>query len=331
MSPARFPTTGRRPGFAPFSARDAHRRHSSERRAMPGHASARRSVRRRPLLRSCPARPPRHRPAVAAVGGSELRLLPRVGTADPESLDDYRATEDIAASPSHGARPDRVAPELVASDLLGRGGAAFPTGRKWRPSRTHRPARTISSVMPTNRSRARLKIACLWKQDPFAIVEAMTIAAHAIGCERAFIYIRGEYPLATQRLAGAIAQARGAGLLGEDVMGCGERASISRFVAAQALISAAKRPRSSIRSRASAASRATKPPFPVEAGLFGKPTLVNNVETLVNLPLILTEGATAYARVGTPSSTGTRLFCLSGSARARRDSTKCRTGRPSGR
>jgi len=146
----------------------------------------------------------------------------------------------------------------------------------------------------------------LMEEDPFAIVEAMTIAAFAAGCSTAFIYIRGEYPLATARLQHAIDASRAAGLLGafdiEIRRGggayiCGEETAIFESIEGRR-----GEPRN-------------KPPFPVHAGLFGKPTVVNNVETLANVPLIVLEGGDAFAQVGTAQSTGTRLFCLSGCVR----------------
>jgi NADH-quinone oxidoreductase subunit F len=151
----------------------------------------------------------------------------------------------------------------------------------------------------------------LMEHDPYAIVEAMTIAAYAIGAEQGFIYIRGEYPLAMQRIANAIAQARRHGLLGDDVMGRGVRFDIEIRRGAGAYICGEETALfNSIEGKRG--EPRNKPPFPVEAGLFGKPTQINNVETLVNIPLVMLEGGAAYARVGTPESTGTRLFCLSG-------------------
>jgi NADH-quinone oxidoreductase subunit F len=152
------------------------------------------------------------------------------------------------------------------------------------------------------------------ENDPFAIVEAMTVAAYAAGCERGFIYVRGEYPLATHRLRNAVEAARREGLLGDDVMGAGFafdieiRRGAGAYICGEetALFNSIEGKRGEPRS---------KPPFPVEAGLFGKPTLVNNVETLANLLPILLDGGAAYAATGTPQSTGTRLFCLSGSVR----------------
>jgi NADH-quinone oxidoreductase subunit F len=139
----------------------------------------------------------------------------------------------------------------------------------------------------------------------------MTIAAFATGCERGYIYIRGEYPLAEERIAGAIASARAAGLLGPDVAGSGFafevelRRGAGAYICGEetALFESIEGKRGEPRN---------KPPFPVEVGLFGKPTVVNNVETLANVPLIVRDGGEAFSRIGTEGSTGPKLFCLSG-------------------
>ncbi|MGA8574115.1 MAG: NAD(P)H-dependent oxidoreductase subunit E [Candidatus Cybelea sp.] len=251
-------------------------------------------------------------PAIPHVGGTELRLLRRVGKIDPESLDEYRAHDGYhALRKAFELGPEGIIAEVQASNLLGRGGAAFPTGRKM-GAVAHAPVRPHYFICNADESEpGTFKDRILMEQDPFALVEAMTIAAHATGCERGYIYIRGEYPLAAQRIANAIAQAHKHGLLGHDVMGRGVhfdieiRRGAGAYICGEetALFNSIEGMRGEPRS---------KPPFPVEAGLFGKPTLVNNVETLANLPLILLDGGAAYARTGTPGSTGTRLFCLSG-------------------
>jgi NADH-quinone oxidoreductase subunit F len=239
------------------------------------------------------------------VGGSPLRLLKRVGAIDPERLDEYRAHGGFdALHKAFALGPQRTVKEIVASKLLGRGGAAFPTGRKMEavaaaPSRPHYLICNADESEP-----GTFKDRILMEHDPFAIVEAMAIAAYAAGCERAYVYVRGEYPLAAARIENAIAQSRAAGLL--DGVTIEVRRGAGAYICGEetALFNSIEGKRGEPRN---------KPPFPTEAGLFGKPTLVNNVETLANLPLILLDGGEAYARTGTPESTGTRLFCLSGS------------------
>ncbi len=247
------------------------------------------------------------------VGGSDLRLLRRVGQVDPENLDEYRRQDGYSAlRRALELGPERTIAEITASKLMGRGGAAFPTGRKM-SAVAQAAARPHYLVCNADESEpGTFKDRMLMEYDPFAIVEAMTIAAYATGCEHGFMYIRGEYPLAAQRTAWAIERAREAGLLGENIMGSTLRFDIEvrrgagAYICGEetALFNSIEGKRGEPRS---------KPPFPVEVGLFDKPTLVNNVETLANLPPILRDGGEAYARIGTPESTGTRLFCLSGS------------------
>jgi NADH-quinone oxidoreductase subunit F len=147
--------------------------------------------------------------------------------------------------------------------------------------------------------------------DPFAVVEALTIAGVTVGAEQGYIYVRGEYPTANARLSHAVAEARNAGLLGDDVMGAGKRFDIEirrgqgAYICGEetALFASIEGYRGEPRQ---------KPPFPTVAGLFGRPTAINNVETLINVNRIVLEGGAAYAATGTQDSPGTRLFCLSG-------------------
>jgi NADH-quinone oxidoreductase subunit F len=148
------------------------------------------------------------------------------------------------------------------------------------------------------------------EEDPFALVESMTIAGFATGCEKGFLYIRGEYPLANDRVRGAIGAARNAGLLG-DVMGRGVRFDLEIRRGAGAYICGEETALFNSIEGMRGEPR-NKPPFPVQSGLFGKPTVVNNVETLMNVPHIVMMGGAEYAKIGTEQSTGTRLFCVSG-------------------
>ncbi|MBO0715154.1 MAG: NAD(P)H-dependent oxidoreductase subunit E [Acidimicrobiales bacterium] len=255
---------------------------------------------------------PERATALPQAGQEGLRLLRRVGRMDPGSLDDYRAHGGYRAlRRAVELGPEGVIREVTDANLLGRGGAAFPTGRKWdavarTPKRPHYLVCNADESEP-----GTFKDRVLMEEDPFALLEAMTIAAYATGCEKGFLYIRGEYPLAASRLEGAIAQARQRGLLGEDVMGEGFAFDIELRRGAGAYICGEETALfNSIEGRRG--EPRNKPPFPTEAGLFQRPTVVNNVETLVNVLPILEEGAVAYAATGTPASTGTRLLCISG-------------------
>jgi NADH-quinone oxidoreductase subunit F len=255
---------------------------------------------------------PRRPGRIPQQGHGSLRLLRRVGVVDPSSLDDYRAYGGYAALPraiEMGA--EAVIAEVTASKLMGRGGAAFPTGRKW-SAVAGQPAQPHYLVCNADESEpGTFKDRVLMEGDPFAIVEAMTIAALATGAGQGYLYIRGEYPEAEAAIRGAISAAREANLLGPDILGSGlvfdieVRRGAGAYICGEetALFESIEGKRGEPRN---------KPPFPVEVGLFGKPTVVNNVETLANVPLILEMGGQAYAGIGTEGSTGPRLFCLSG-------------------
>jgi NADH-quinone oxidoreductase subunit F len=255
------------------------------------------------------SRPPS--PARQADDGS-LRLLRRIGVVDPSSLDDYRANGGyVALTRALEIGAEAVIAEVTASKLMGRGGAAFPTGRKW-AAVASQPAQPHYLVCNADESEpGTFKDRVLLEGDPFAIVESMTIAAFATGANQGYLYIRGEYPEAEARIRAAIGAARAAGLLGPDILGSGSafdievRRGAGAYICGEetALFESIEGKRGEPRN---------KPPFPVEVGLFGKPTVVNNVETLANIPLVLEMGGEAYARIGTEGSTGPRLFCLSG-------------------
>ena len=257
------------------------------------------------------------RDSVPQAGSPELRLLARIGSVDPTSLADYRAHggyRALANAMAMGA--EATIREVTDAKLVGRGGAAFPTGRKW-AAVASQPAQPHYVVCNADESEpGTFKDRVLLEADPIAVIEAMTIEGFATGASRGFIYLRGEYPLAEGRLLGAIDAAREAGLLGDDVAGSGWAFDIELRRGAGAYICGEETALfESIEGKRG--EPRNKPPFPVEVGLFGKPTAVNNVETLVNVLLILGEGdgvggGSRYAATGTEGATGPKLFCLSG-------------------
>jgi len=258
------------------------------------------------------APPPAPPARLPQFGSPDLRLLRRIGHVDPTSLDAYRAAGGYGSlRRAIELGPDGVIRELVDSKLVGRGGAAFPTGRKWEAvaRATVRPHYLVCNADESEPGTFKDRI--LMEEDPFALIEAITIAAYATGCERGYLYIRGEYPLATERLDHAIAEARARGLLGDDVMGHGFRFDVELRRGAGAYICGEETALFNSIEGFRGEPR-NKPPFPVEVGLFGKPTVVNNVETLVNVLDIVRDGGPAYAAIGTPDATGTKLFCLCG-------------------
>jgi NADH-quinone oxidoreductase subunit F len=207
--------------------------------------------------------------------------------------------------------PDGIIREVLDSKLMGRGGAAFPTGRKW-DAVAKQPAHPHYLICNADESEpGTFKDRALMEGDPFGLIEAMTICGYATGCAQGYIYIRGEYPLATARLAHAIDRARAHGLLGPDVMGRGFAFDIDLRQGAGAYICGEETAIFNSIEGFRGEPR-NKPPFPVQAGLFGKPTVVNNVETLANVLRIILDGGPAFAAIGTEQSTGTKLFCLSG-------------------
>ncbi len=231
-------------------------------------------------------------PARVPLRAGGANLLRRVGVVDPESLDSYRAHGGYAAI--YRARemgPEAVIGAVKDAGLLGRGGAAFPTGRKWESVATA-PARPHYLVCNADESEpGTFKDRVLMENDPFALVEGMAIAALATGCEKGYVYVRSEYPLARKRVENAISQARAAGLLDIEVE---VRRGAGAYICGEetALFNSIEGKRGEPRN---------KPPFPVEVGLFGKPTLVNNVETLFNV-LDIVNGDFG----------DTRIFCVSG-------------------
>ncbi|WP_030620163.1 NAD(P)H-dependent oxidoreductase subunit E [Streptomyces fulvoviolaceus] len=251
--------------------------------------------------------------AVPQAGDPSLTLLRRVGVVDPSSLDDYRAHGGYAAlRRAFELGPAGVIREVTDSGLVGRGGAAFPTGRTWQAVASQ-PDHPHHLVCNANESEpGAFKDRVIMEGDPYALVEAMTVAAYAIGAHRGHLYLRGEYSRAAHRMQHAVDQARARGLLGDDILGRGHafdieiRRGAGAYVCGEetALFRSLEGHRGEPRE---------KPPFPGETGLFGRPTVANNVETLVNVLPILAMGAPAYAMIGTERSTGPKLFCVSGS------------------
>ena len=248
-------------------------------------------------------------------GDPSLRLLRRIGVADPESLESYIAHggyEALRRAGQMGA--EAVLEAVAASGLSGRGGAAFPTGVKWRAvaAETGRPKHVVANCDESEPGTFKDRI--VMEQDPFAVIETMTIAGLATGANHGWIYIRGEYPLATARLQGAIERLRTAGLLGPDAAGTGHDFDIAIWRGAGAYICGEETALFNSLEGFRGEPR-NKPPFPTTHGLFGEPTAVNNPETLLNVLDIIVEGPDAYRSRGTERSPGTKLLCLSGNLR----------------
>jgi len=249
-------------------------------------------------------------PRVVAAG--EAWLTGRIGVVDPTSLEEYRAHGGYQALRTALAiGPEAVLREIADSGLRGRGGAAFPTGVKWRAVAASAQRERYVVCNADESEPGTFKDRVLLEGDPFALVESMTIAGVTVGAARGYVYIRGEYPTAEERIVAAINQARHHGLLGPDVAGSGlsfdleVRRGAGAYICGEetALFNSLEGYRGEPRS---------KPPFPTEVGLFGRPTVVNNVETLHNVPVILGSGAAGFRAVGTAESPGTKLFSVAG-------------------
>ncbi|PWT98258.1 MAG: NADH-quinone oxidoreductase subunit E [Terriglobia bacterium] len=245
--------------------------------------------------------------SVPQAGQPQLKLLRRVGQVDAGSLEDYGrhgGMEALRLAREMG--PERIIRELIESKLLGRGGAAFPTGKKSEALNAQMHLGKIHYLIcnADESEPGTFKDRVIMEGDPFAVIEGMSILAIAAGARQGYIYIRGEYPLATERLRHAIHAARAGGILG-DGFDIELRRGAGAYICGEetALFNSIEGYRGEPRN---------KPPFPTQAGVFRQPTVVNNVETLVNVPEILKMGGAAYAQIGTPQSTGYRLFCLSG-------------------
>ncbi len=240
-------------------------------------------------------------------------VLERAGLIDPTSIEDYIVHDGYVAlgKALSEMTPAQVIDEIKRSGLKGRGGAGFPTGLKWGFVAKARGAQKYVICNADESEPGTFKDRVVLEGDPHSILEAMAIAGYAVGATEAYIYIRGEYALAQERLRLAIEQARELGLLGKNILGSGFdfdvhiHAGAGAYICGEetALIESIEGKRGEPRAR---------PPYPTTNGLWNMPTLVNNVETLANVPAILRHGADWYRQLGTPSSPGTKTYTILG-------------------
>ncbi|MCC6226985.1 MAG: NADH-quinone oxidoreductase subunit D [Microthrixaceae bacterium] len=244
------------------------------------------------------------------IDAPEAVVLGRIAQGRAWSLEAYR--NDGGFSGLERARSmtgEAVVAEVDASGLKGRGGAAFPVGRKWRAAQAQPSPQKYVVVNADEGDPGAYIDRVLLEEDPHAVIEGLAIAALAVGATRAYLYVRKEYPLARERIEAALVQARAAGVLGDALAGVGQHLDVAvvegegSYVCGEetALLNAIEGRRPEVRVR---------PPYPVERGLFGRPTVVNNVETLASIPWILRNGAAAYSAMGTPTSSGTKVVSL---------------------
>lgn len=247
--------------------------------------------------------------------GSDLHILSRIGKVDPTSLDDYKRDEGYSAlDKALAMTPEALIDTVESFGILGRGGAMFPLGRKWKFTRGA-PGEADAKHIVVNADESEpgtFKDRCIMEEDPFSLIEGMTIAAYAVGAENGWIFVRGEYPRSFKRLSEAVAVARNAGLLGKNIQGKSGfhfdievRLGAGAYICGEetALFEAIEGKRGFPR---------IKPPYPTTHGLFMQPTAANNVETLVAMVHALNMGVDQWRSYGTPDSPGTKLFCVSG-------------------
>lgn len=255
--------------------------------------------------------PDRPKP-ISHVGGDIRVLTSNCGQARPTSLVDYQAHGGYAGlKKALTMTPPAVVAEVKAAGLVGRGGAAFPTGIKWEGAAgaAGRPKYIVCNADESEPGTFKDRI--LMEEDPHRTIEGMIIAAHAIGAEHGYIYVRGEYPTAFRIMSEAVAEARQAGLLGKNILAANLDFDIEMRLGAGAYICGEETALlESIEGKRGLPR--IKPPFPTTHGLFQKPTIINNVETFCNVPLIIERGAVEYRKMGTERSPGPKLFCVSG-------------------
>ena len=250
--------------------------------------------------------------AVSFVGGDIRSLTSNCGQGHPTSFANYEAGGGYGGlKKALTMTPQDALAEVKAAGLVGRGGAAFPTGVKWEGAAkaAGQPKYIVCNADESEPGTFKDRI--LMEEDPHRTIEGMIIAAHAVGASRGYIYVRGEYPYAFKVMRDALEEARQGGIIGENIFGSGLDFDIEMRLGAGAYICGEETALlESIEGKRGFPR--IKPPFPTTHGLFGKPTVINNVETFCNVPLILERGAAGYRKMGTERSPGPKLFCLSG-------------------
>jgi NADH:ubiquinone oxidoreductase subunit F (NADH-binding)/(2Fe-2S) ferredoxin len=240
-------------------------------------------------------------------------VLSNCGKIDPENIEEYIAVGgyEALAKALTEMTPEQVIDEMIKSGLRGRGGAGFPTGLKWKATREAPGDEKFVVCNGDEGDPGAFMDRAILEGDPHSVIEGMAIAAYAIGAKQGYVYVRAEYPLAIKRLEKAIQQARKYGLLGNNIFETSFsfdieiRIGAGAFVCGEetALLASIEGKRGQPR---------PKPPFPAQKGLWGKPTLINNVETFANVRHIILNGSNWFASIGTENSKGTKVFALSG-------------------
>jgi NADH-quinone oxidoreductase subunit F len=245
---------------------------------------------------------------------SQVRLmLDMCGSIDVNDVDEYVAGDGyfMARKAVLQMSGKEICDEILASGLRGRGGGGFPTGRKWEFARVNQSDVKYVICNGDEGDPGAFMDRCIMEGNPHAVLEGMIVTGAAIGASEGIIYVRMEYPLAVRRLRAAIKQAREAGFLGKNIFGSKFNFDVEIMEGAGAFVCGEETAlMASVEGRRG--MPILKPPFPAEKGLFGKPTIINNVETLAAVPVIMRMGATEYSKLGTEKSKGTKVFALTG-------------------
>ena len=240
-------------------------------------------------------------------------VLRNCGVINPEKIEDYIARDGSKALEKvlFEMTPEQVVEEMKKSGLRGRGGAGFPTGVKWESAAKQPKGQKYMICNADEGDPGAYMDRATLEGDPHSVLEAMVIGGYAVGADKGYIYIRAEYPLAIERLQIAIGQAREAGLLGDDILGSGFNFDIElRFGAGAFVCGEGTALQHSIEGKRGMPR--PKPPNSVVAGLWARPTVINNVETLATIPVIINKGADWFTKIGTPDTPGTKVFALTG-------------------
>jgi NADH:ubiquinone oxidoreductase subunit F (NADH-binding)/(2Fe-2S) ferredoxin len=240
-------------------------------------------------------------------------VLRNCGVINPEFIDEYIARDGYAALEKviFDMNPDQVIEELTQSGLRGRGGAGFPTGLKWRFTKDVESDQKYIVCNADEGDPGAYMDRSTAEGDPHSILEAMAVAGRTVGASQGFIYIRAEYPLAIERLNNAIAQAREYGLLGDGILGSDFSFDIELRLGAGAFVCGEETALlASIEGKRG--MPIPRPPFPAVKGLWGRPTVINNVETWANIPMIILKGSAWFSGIGTETTKGTKVFALTG-------------------
>ncbi len=239
--------------------------------------------------------------------------LRNCGVINPEEIEEYIGTGGYQALGKvlTELTPDEVIQTLLDSGLRGRGGAGFPTGLKWKLAKQNDADQKYVCCNADEGDPGAFMDRSVLEGDPHALLEAMTIAGYAIGASQGYIYVRAEYPIAVQRLKIAIDQAKEMELLGDDIFGSGFSFNIDLRLGAGAFV-CGEETALMVSIEGNRGEPRPRPPFPAQKGLFGKPTILNNVETYANIPQIILNGSEWFASMGTEKSKGTKVFALGG-------------------